>query len=117
MRLAREGDAFQLAGRIFGIEDDQVIAVAQAGIEADDGLGLEPARCFYFFLKVEQDGAVFFIDQAQIIALRSGFELPLILEERGFVEIGKDLFELVMLADACAPEGGLGNLHEALDGR
>ena len=36
LRLARECDAFQLALRIFGIEDDQVVAVAGAGIEADD---------------------------------------------------------------------------------
>jgi len=37
-----------------------------------------------------------------------GLELPLIFEERGLVDIGKDFVEIEIFEDARAPEDGLG---------
>src|SRR5208282_2831407 len=104
LRLARKRDAFKLALRVRGIEDDQIVAVARTGIEADDRLGLKPSLRFYLFFKLQQNGTVLFFHQAQIIALGGGLQLPLILEERGLVEIGKDFVEFVILEDARAPK-------------
>ena len=36
--------------------------------------------------------------------MRSRFQLPLILKQRGFVDVTEDLSKVVVLADANAPE-------------
>ena len=70
--MTRKRDAFQLDGWIFGIVNDEVFAIACARVETDDGFGREESRFLYLFLEIDEDGAVFLFDQADVFVLRCG---------------------------------------------
>src|SRR5581483_8866240 len=100
----------------FGVVDDYVVAVGLAGEVAPDDARFEPAGGNDFLLQVAQDGAVFLLDQAGVVLLRGGLELPLVFEERGLVDVGKDLAKIEVLLHANAVERRLRDVGSGGDG-
>ena len=122
LALARKGEA-QRFGRnrvallpVFGqVVDDGVVAVALRPEVAVDDLRLEPAGSDHFLFQILQDGAILRLDQTPVILLRGGLELPLILEQRGVVDVLEDLpqIEVVRLEHAHSPERRLRNVRRS----
>src|SRR6267378_992495 len=57
------------------------------------------------FFQLFLDGTVFFLDQARVIFLSCGLQLPLILEQGGVVDVLKKFTQVVVFFYSDAPEG------------
>ncbi len=85
--LAREGEAqclrrdyIALLPSLGQVVNDDIIAFALCSEVSIHNFGFEPAGRDHLFFKILQDRPVLGLDQAAVIFLRGGLQLPLILE-------------------------------------
>ena len=117
--LARKGKAQKflaawlpvLAVSLPGLVHDDVIALALRGKISVNDFRLEHSAGNHFFFQLLLDGTEFLFHQAQVILLRRGLQLPLVLEQRGFVDERKQFPQVEILAHPHAPERRDGNIR------
>src|ERR1039458_6103550 len=93
-----------------GFIHDYIISIGLGREVAIHNLGFKQSRTRNLILQFAQNRTEFLIHQPDIVRLRSGFELPLILEQSRLVDVLKHLAQIVILAYAHTPEWGNGNI-------
>lgn len=100
--LTWEGEAFGLAVVVFGVVDDEVVAVGVAGEVAVDDGGLEDVLVAAGLLEAFEEGRDLLVELAFVVGVAHGalLELPLASEECDGVDEGIDEIEADVLDEA-----------------
>src|SRR5258706_5075995 len=84
---------------------DYVVAITLRGEISVDDFRLEYAAGENLFFQLFLDGTVFFLDQARVVFLSCGLQLPFILEQGGVVDVLKKFTKVVVFFYSDDPEG------------